>query len=143
MFSNEYVRYVTARREFKLSNDFEFIEFNDITELGIREGSPIPDQVEIFAAIKVGYKGEIPERYRTLNLVIGDWVEDNVERLTPEIHKRLKEHIEEKYPYTEVSGFDEDTSIWLDQLDYMPRIDPTQKSIIIEVELTLDSELAD
>lgn len=145
MFANEYVRYVMAKREFQISNEFEFIEFDDVTADGVSEIKPAPDQVEMFAAVKLGYKGEVPDSYKTLNIMIGDWVEEHVDSLTREIHKALKNHFEEYYPNSDTSSLDEEgeTSIWLEQLDYMPRIDPSDHSIIIEIELSLDTELAE
>lgn len=140
----DYIRLVNAKTKFKIKDDFEFVEFDDITSEGITEVSPVPDQVEIWAAIKINYDGDIPDSYKVLNLMIGDWVEENVEELTKAIHSALAKHFEEHYPNSDTSDLtndDGDSAIWLDQLDFMPRIDDdSNKSIIIEVELVMDTE---
>lgn len=138
----EFVRSVHAGQNFKLSDEFEFIEFDDISaEGGITEDSPIPDQVEIWAAIKLNYTGKVPETYKALNLVIWGWVEKHEDELNKVVIEELKKHFEEKYPgsdASELNGGDE--VVWEDQLDYMPRINPDNKEIIIEVELVMDTE---
>jgi hypothetical protein len=74
--------------------------------------------------------------------MIGDWVESNLEKLTPALHDELKKHFEENYPESDASALDqmEDTAIWLDQLDYMPDIDEDAKTMQIEIELVLNAE---
>lgn len=139
----EFVRMVHAAKEFKLSDDFEFVEFNDVelNEGEIKAQDPVPDQVEIWAAIKLNYSGKIPPTYKSLNLVIWDWVEKHENELNKVIVDELKKHFEENYPESDTEELDNgDSVIWEDQLDYMPRISPDQKEIIIEVELVLDTE---
>jgi len=140
MFTQDFVRIINAKQKFKIKDKFEFIEFDDISADGLRSTSPIPDHLEIWAIIKTNYTGEIPDSYKALNLIIGDWVEEHNKGISRVIHERLKEHLEEKYPGS-LSALDtDDTVVWLDQLDYMPRIDPSDSSIIIEVELIIDTE---
>lgn len=140
MFSEHMVRVVSAKKKLSLSDDFKFIEFDDINKEMIKPDSPIPDNVEIWAAIQIHYNGEIPESYKTLNLIIGDWVEEHEENLSSIVNEKLKEHFQEYYPASEFGVEEGDSSIWLDQLDYMPRIDPSDNSMIIEIELVLDTE---
>lgn len=139
----DFVRAINAAKKFKIKDNAEFIEFNDVSDAGITEDDPIPDQMEIWAAVKIYYEGEIPESYKSLNLIIGDWVEQHEAKLTKMIHDELKRHFKEKYPNTDASVLDEegeDSSIWLDQLDYMPLDNPTEKSMVIEIELVMDVE---
>lgn len=141
MILDEIVRAVNANKKFKIKDEFKFIEFNDVSKEGIQPDSPVPDQVEIWVAIQVEYEGTVPDSYKTLNLIIGDWVERHEEKLTEVIHNELKRHFEEHYPGADVSELDNgDSVIWLDQLDYMPRIEGDRKTIIIEVELYMDTE---
>lgn len=141
MVVEEITRAVYAGKNFKIKNDFKFIEFNDVSKEGIQPDSPIPDQIEIWAAVQISYDGKIPDSYKTLNLMIGDWVEGHKDKLTEIIHDELKRHFEEHYPGTDIAELDNgDTTIWLDQLDYMPRIETDRKTIIIEIELILMSE---
>jgi len=140
MFSEHMVRVVNAKKKLSFSDDFKFIEFDDISKEEIKPDSPIPDNVEMWSAIQLHYKGEIPESYKTLNLIIGDWVEEHEEELANVINNKLKEHFKEYYPASEFGLEEGDSSIWLDQLDYMPRIDPSDNSMIIEIELVLDTE---
>lgn len=137
--SLEFVRLVNAKQKFKMTT-FEFQEFDDVTK-EINE-DPVPDQVEIWASVKVKYEGEIPESYKSLNLFIGDWVEENEEQLSKVIHEKLQGHFTENYPGSDASALQavEDTAIWLDQLDYMPRIDETEKTLTIEIEMVLEAE---
>lgn len=137
----DYIRQVYAKQKFKIKDDFKFIEFDDISREGITETSPVPDQVEIWAAVEIYFEGEAPESYKVLNLMIGDWVTENEERLTKVIHDRLREYFNEYYPNSDPSSLqDEGSAIWLDQLDYMPRIDEDTNEIIIEIELVMDTE---
>jgi hypothetical protein len=139
----DYVRIVHAAQKLKLKKDFEFIEFDDIAKETMDENSPIPDHIEIWAAVKVPYEGEIPESYKTLNLIIGDWVNSNQNALTKVLHQRLTDHFKEHYPNSEVGNLSEeveDTAIWLDQLDYMPRIHEGENYMVIEIELILETE---
>lgn len=139
----DFVRAINAAKKFKIKDDAEFIEFNDVSDAGVTEDDPIPDQMEIWSAVKIWYEGEIPESYKSLNLIIGDWVEQHEEKLTKMIHNELKRHFKEKYPNTDASELDEEgeaSSIWLDQLDYMPLDNPNEKSMVIEIELVMDVE---
>lgn len=139
----EFVRVVQASKSFKLNDDFEFIEFVDVEaeDDKIVRQEPVPDQVEIWAAIKTSFTGKVPSTYKSLNLIIWDWVEKNEDKLNEVITNELKRHFEEKYPETDTEDLNgEDSVIWEDQLDYMPRIDADRKEIIIEVELVMDAE---
>lgn len=140
MSTLDFVRLMHAKQKLKINDDFEFIEFEDITADGLRPTSPIPDNVEMWATVKLTYTGEIPDSYRTLNFMIGDWVEKNQKKLTDVIHKELQRHFGEKYPGSETDLDGDGTAIWIDQLDYMPRIDDDKNSIIIEIELVMDTE---
>jgi hypothetical protein len=140
MMSQEYMRVLIAKEGFKINDDFEFIEFDDITGGSITEDRPTPDQVEIFAAVKIGYTGEVPDSYKTLNLIIGDWVEDNEDSVARVVNEALRKHFTEYYPNADLSEMEDGSPIWLDQLDYMPRINSAKKEIIIEVELVMDTE---
>jgi hypothetical protein len=138
----DYIRQVYASQKFSIGDDFEFKEFDDITPDGISEKEPTPEAMEIWAAVKISFTGEIPESYKVLNLMIGDWVAKKEKELTKELHKNLADHFKKNYPDSDASGLEEseDSAIWLDQLDYMPRIDEDGKSIVIEIELVLDTE---
>jgi len=136
----DFIRLVKAAQSVAISNDYEFIGFDDISAL-----EQSPEVIEIWAKVKLTYEGTLPESYKTLNLLIGDWVEDNLQRLTKTLHTELKEHFEENYPDHDTSELEqiEDTAIWTDQLDYMPIIDESSKSMIIEIELVLEAESND
>ena len=138
----DFVRKVNSKNKFSLKKEFTFIEFNDVSAEHIEKHESVPDLLEIWAAVKVSYDGEIPESYKTLNLIIGDWVNDNIKALTTEIHKNLKDHIKTSYPESAFDDLEqtEDSAIWTDQLDYMPLIDENDKSFTIEIELVLDTE---
>lgn len=138
----DFIRKINAAQNFSLKDNFEFIAFEDVSAAHIVENNEIPETLEIWAAVKVHFEGEVPESYKVLNLMIGDWVESNVPKLTPVLHGALKDHFKENYPESEVLDLDqiEDTAIWLDQLDYMPEIDLKDKSILIEIELVLNAE---
>jgi len=138
----DYMRIINAAKQFGLKDDFEFIEFEDISlGEGVTEDSPQPDEIEIIASVKTNYNGKVPESYKTLNLIIGDWVEKHEDVLTDHINKALREHFAKNYPAVDVSEIGDDAgTLWLDQLDYMPRIDPGPKTMIIEIELVMDSE---
>lgn len=141
MFNQEVIRVINAAKKFKIKKEFEFIGFEDITSDYVKEHNIVPDSLELWAAVKIFFDGELPESYKALNLMIGDWVETNVKSLTETIHKELEEHI--KTFYTEAT-YDlddpEDSSVWLDQLDYMPLEVEDEKSLIIEIELVLNTE---
>jgi len=137
----DYLRLVHAKQTLQLQDEFEFIEFEDITGEGLTEDSPIPDELEMFAIIKIPYKGEIPESYKALNLTIGDWVEEHESTLTPIIHGKLKEYFATYYPESDWTELDNgDSAIWTDQLDYMPRVEADTKTIVVEIELVLHTE---
>jgi hypothetical protein len=138
----DYIRQVYASQKFSIGDDFDFIEFDDITAEGISEKEPTPEAVEIWAAVKIPFKGEIPESYKVLNLMIGDWVAKNEGDLTKMLHSKLSGHFKKNYPDSDTSEIEnsEDSAIWLDQLDYMPRIEEEEKTMVIEIELVLDTE---
>ena len=139
----DYVRMVNAIKNFKIKDEFEFIDFDDITPDAMSEDSPIPEHIEIWAAVKIFYEGTIPESYKTLNLIIGDWVTSHTKSLTKVIHQQLKTHFTSAYPnsdHSEISEDSEDSAIWEDQLEYMPRINEKENYMIIEIELVLESE---
>ena len=139
MSTIDFIRSVNAAKNLKFTK-FEFVEFDDLSKFDIEEHKDFPDLLEIFARIKVSFAGEPPESYKALNLLIGDWVNDNLKEMTKVIHAELKKHMSGKYPDSDVSALDneEDTAIWTDQLDYMPDVD--EKSMVIDVELVLHGE---
>ena len=141
----DYVRLVHAAQNFKIKDKFEFLEFDDIAQESITERAPVPEHIEIWAGIKISYEGKIPESYRILNFLIGDWVEVHKKELTKVIHEQLKGHFQTVYPNSDTSEVhgESETSIWEDQLDYMPRINEADNSIDIEIELVLDTEIMD
>lgn len=138
----DYIRLVNAAKKFKIKDDFKFISLDDVSSEHIEEHEAVPELLEIWAAIKIFYEGELPESYKTLNLIIGDWVNKNVASLTKVIHKELKEHFTTFYEDSRLEELEqvEDTAVWTDQLDYMPVMNEDDKSIIIEVELVLHAE---
>jgi hypothetical protein len=137
----DYIRQVHANQNFKIKNNFEFLDFDDITSEELEKDST-PEQIEIWAAVKIRYEGKVPESYKILNLTIGDWVASQENALTKVIHDKLKGHFKEAYPNSDTSEVhaESDSAIWEDQLDYMPRVDEKEKSIIIEIELVLEAE---
>jgi hypothetical protein len=141
----DYVKLVKAKQNFKIKDKFEFHSFDDITPEIITEETPVPEQIEIFASVKIFYEGTLPDSYKTINLLISDWVTDHTKELTDVVHAHLKGHFQTLYPQSDTSEFDgsEETAIWEDQLEYMPRIDEKEKSIIIEIELVLEAEPQD
>lgn len=141
----DYIRLINAAKKFKIKDNFEFISFDDVSSEHIEEHEAVPDLLEIWAAVKIFYNGELPESYKTLNLIIGDWVNKNVDSLTEIIHKELKEHFKTFYEDSRLEDLDqvEDSAIWTDQLDYMPVLNEDDKSIIIEIELVLHTEEAE
>lgn len=141
MLLTDFVRIVNAAEKFKIKDDFEFISFDDISHETGGLGHE-PDSIEIWAAVKIFYDGKLPESYKTLNLIIGDWVEKNNKELTEVLHIELKGHIEEKYEDSNTDNLDEfdSSAIWLDQLDYMPSEVEDEKALIIEIELVLHAE---
>jgi len=133
----DYIRQIQASQNFKISDDFKFVEFDDLTNEGLEEGED-PDQLEIWAGIQIKFDGDVPESYRTLNYIIGEWVDQHRDELTKVIQEHLVEHAKSFYDDSEVDL--EDTMIWEDQLDYMPRIDYENKKIIVDIELVLITE---
>jgi hypothetical protein len=138
----EFVRIIKAAQNFNISDKFEFIQFDDMTFEDETENVSLPTSMEIFAEMKISYDGELPESYKALNLMIGDWVEKHIDPLSTVIHENLKDHVNKNYPDSDVSDLDDDetTVIWTDQLDYMPRVDENSKTIVIDVELVLHAE---
>jgi hypothetical protein len=139
----DYIRQIRALKNFKLADKFEFEEFDDITPEGLTETEPVPEHIEIWAAIQVPFEGTLPESYKVLNLIIGDWVGQHEKELTTLIHGKLKEHFKANYPNSDTSEMDEDSAIWTDQLDFMPRINEKEKNMIVEIELVLEAEQQD
>ena len=138
----DFVRIINANQNFKIHDDFKFVGFEDMTFEAMDADVALPTSMEIFAEVKISYDGEPPESYKALNLIIGDWVEKNVDTLSDIIHSKLKEHVEKNYPDSDTKELDdtETTALWMDQLDYMPRIDSDKNEITIEIELVLHAE---
>jgi hypothetical protein len=133
----DYIRLVNASKKFKIKDEFEFQSLDDVSLEDLKQDE-LPEQLELWASVKISYEGEMPESYKTLNLLIGDWVEEHEDALTEIIHEKLKEHIGKNYPQATQDLDFNDSSIWLDQLDYMPRTEEGSKSLEIEIELVLD-----
>jgi NDP-sugar pyrophosphorylase family protein len=144
-----YIRQVHAAQNFKIHDDFSIVSFDDITEqVDIENGSDksIVQDLEIWASIEIQYDGIIPKSYKVLNLIIGDWVTSHQKEITPILHKQLKEFLSKQFPDSDNSELEDeaiDTSIFLDQLDYMPRVNEKNRTIVIEVELVLEAEQQD
>lgn len=138
----DFIKVSSAQQNFKIRDDFEFVAFDDMTSEGMTEDSSVPQELEIWAAVKINYEGIIPDSYKVLNLIIGDWVNSHVDPLTKAIHGQLKGHFQAIYPGSDHSELDdaEKSTIWTEQLEYMPRIDDDLKSIVIEIELVLPTE---
>jgi len=138
----DFIRMVRAAEDFKLSDNYSFIDFQDFSKEDIQDNKNVPDILEIWARVKIPYEGNPPESYKVLNLMIGDWVEKNLHKLTSDIHTRLKAHFNEHYPESDSSELDQvdDTAIWTDQLDFMPDINEDQNEILIDIELVLHGE---
>ena len=141
----DFIRQLNAAKKFSIKKEFEFIEFDDVSSDFLETHETVPDLLEIWAAVKIHFEGDIPESYKVLNLMIGDWVNENIKSLTPVIHKALKEHFKTFYPNSSHEGLTdkedaEDTAIWTDQLDYMPVMDEKDKFMTIEIELVLETE---
>jgi hypothetical protein len=135
----DFIRQIKSQQNFKIADTFEFVEFDDMTHEGLSEDEA-PEQLEIWAQVKLNYEGAIPESYKAFNLIIGDWVQEHVAALTKVIHSNLHDHFRAFYEGSEVDLNDEETAIWLDQLEYMPRPDPDTHTILIEVELVILAE---
>lgn len=142
----DFIRMVKAASQgFALKEDFEFIEFEDLSDTDIKEHETFPDILEIIARVKVGYEGTEPDSYKVLNLMIGDWVESHIDKLTDVLHARLKGHFDQHYPGSDATELDQlqDTAIWTDQLDYMPDVDENSKTMVIDIDLVLHGEPID
>lgn len=141
MLLTDFVRVVNAAKKFKIKDNFEFISFDDITHEvgGLKNES---ESIEIWAAVKIFYDGVLPDSYKALNLIIGDWVEKNRTELSKVLHSELKTHFEEKYKDSDSGDLDEldKSAIWSDQLDYMPANIEDEKALAIEIELVLHAE---
>ena len=138
----EFIRVINAAKNFKIKDDFEFISFDDITREEVENGES-PETIDIWAAVKIFYDGKLPESYKVLNLIIGDWVEKNISSLTEVIHEELRGHFKEHYPDSNSEDLDQldESAIWTDQLDYMPaKSSEDEQSLVIEVELILHAE---
>jgi hypothetical protein len=141
MLLTDFVRIVNAANNFKIKDNFEFISFDDIThEMGGLKDEP--ESIEIWAAVKIFYDGKLPDSYKALNLIIGDWVEKNNTELSKVLHFELKDHFKEKYKDSNTEDLEklDNSAIWLDQLDYMPSQVENKKALIIEIELVLHAE---
>jgi hypothetical protein len=132
----DFIRKLNAAQKFKISDDFEVTGFEDMTE-----EMEDQDSMEMWATVKLTHGGDLPESYKVLNLMIGDWVEAHADSLTETIHGKLREYMEEKYPGSDHTALEqtEDSVIWMDQLDYMPQIED-DGTITIEVEIILHAE---
>jgi len=138
----DFIRIVNAAKNFKIKDDFEFISFDDITKEDVENGDS-PETIDIWAAVKIFYDGKLPESYKALNLMIGDWVEKNITPLTEVIHGELRAHFKEHYPESDSEELEQldESAIWTDQLDYMPaKSSEDEKSLVIEIELVLQAE---
>jgi hypothetical protein len=139
----DFIRELNAAKKFIIKDQFSFIEFDDVSKEHIQKTQTIPETLEIWAAVKIHYEGEMPESYKVLNLLIGDWVEKHTRELTPVIYKELKSHFKKHYDEkSDISDLEktEESPIWQDQLDYMPRAESKDDSMIIEIELVLNAE---
>jgi len=138
----DFIRIVNAAKNFKIKDDFEFISFDDITKEDVENGDT-PETIDIWAAVKIFYDGKLPESYKALNLMIGDWIEKNITPLTKVIHGELRSYFKEHYPESDSEELEqlEESVIWTDQLDYMPaKSSEDENSLVIEIELVLHAE---
>ena len=138
----DFIRVLNAAKSFKIKENFEFISFDDITREDVENGDS-PETIDIWAAVKIFYDGEMPESYKALNLMIGDWVEKNLSSLTETLHKELRAHFQEHYPESNSEDLEQldESAVWTDQLDYMPaKSSEKEKSLVIEVELIIHAE---
>jgi len=133
----DYIRQIQASQKFSISDEFKFIEFDDLSRENLKPEED-PEDLDIWAGVRISYTGQIPDSYRTLNYIIGEWVDRHRDQLTEVIHEQLKGHARLYYEGSEVEL--EDTAIWEEQLDYMPRIDPEKKTIMLDIELVLEME---
>jgi hypothetical protein len=135
------IRELNAAQKFKIQDKFEFVGFDDISASHIREEKNVPETLEIWAAVKVHYDGELPGSYRSLNFIIGDWVEKHTDQLTENLYEELHKHFSNNYEgdFSDLKKSQE-SPIWEDQLDFMPRIEQNDNSMIVEIELVLNAE---
>jgi len=139
----DFVRMVKAASEgFVMGDDFEFIKFEDFTDAQISETQASPEHIEIVAQIKVPFTGTPPDSYKVLNLMISDWEEKNLAKLTDIIHSHLRQHIGKHYPGSDHTALENlsETAIWTDQIDFMPDIDEDKKFMLIDIDLVLEGE---
>lgn len=138
----DFIRIINAAKSFKIKDDFEFISFDDISQEDVENGDS-PETIDIWAAVKIFYDGKLPESYKALNLMIGDWVEKHLNSLSEVLHKELRGHFKEHYPESDSEELEQldESAVWTDQLDYMPaKSSEDEKSLVIEVELILHAE---
>lgn len=135
----EFIRKIRAAQNFTLKDDYTFLKFEDISA---EKPIETPDELDIWAVVKINFEGELPGSYRALNMVIWDWVEKNHKTLTENLHEQLVSHFDNNYPGTDHSELKtlEDSVIWEDQLDYMPVVNEEEKALTIEIELILHAE---
>ncbi len=138
----DFIRIINAAKNFKIKDDFEFISFDDISDEDVKNGDS-PETIDIWAAVKIFYDGKLPDSYKALNLMIGDWVEKHLNSLTEVLHKGLRDHFKEHYPDSNSEDLEQldESAVWTDQLDYMPaKSSEDEKSLVIEIELVLHVE---
>jgi hypothetical protein len=137
----DFIRELNAAQKFKIQDTFEFVGFDDISAGHIREEKDVPETLEIWAAVKIHYGGELPESYRVLNFIIGDWVEKHTDQLTENLYGELHKHFSNNYEgdFSDLEKSQE-SPIWEDQLDFMPRVEQNDNSMIVEIELVLNAE---
>lgn len=142
MNSLTYIRLIRAAEKFQIEDNFKFLKFEDLGEVDVRPLHPGPEAIDIMAVLSLNYKGEIPDRQRELNMIIGDWVEKHERQLTRVIHKELAIHLKRHYPksISDINGDEEDTAIELDQSEYYPRVSEKKNTIRVNIELVLRTE---
>jgi len=133
-----FIKQIQAQKSFKILDDFKIKDIEEVSE----EVDAIPEHLELWAVTEIQFSGELPDSYRVLNAIIGDWVESHQEELDKAIHPVLIDFFKEAYPDSDLSeikeGFEE-TPIMTDQADYMPRIEGgEEKTLTIEIELILE-----
>jgi hypothetical protein len=139
---NLFIKQVQAQKSFKISDDFTIRGIEEVSE----EVDSVPDQLELWAAVDLKFSGNIPDSYRVLNAIIGDWVEAHEEQLDKAVHPVLIKFFEDYYPDSDLSEIREkfeNTPIMTDQADYMPRTEEGSSTLTIEVELIVEPEALD
>jgi hypothetical protein len=141
---------VTASKNLKFMDakfkDFESIDIEEESESIADEGmEDYSSHVEIWANMSLTYEGELPDSYRVLNRMIGDWVDDHDDELKKEINPKLLPFLKDHFKDVDLSDLSEefDDYIWEDQVDYMPDIREDKKEIDFTIELVLDVEESD